>query len=614
MKKTSMRSLQGGTNSHALMKKKTHPWLLAALGVMVMTCALLASFWTSWQEYGGNPVFDPQVRAYYPSVLYDASAFSGHGNAAHYKMWFARGDGIAFASGDDGIHWNEYNASASLTGLASGANHPVVLYDAGGFEMPGNGYYRMWYWDANASLGSIGAIRSAFSADGIVWQNDQPIQQHASDPTLQLLAGYGVFGNYFYHCYGPGCVVYSPSATNIGAATPADRSDDQPTSWRYLMYFDSSSEGFSPNGSVEQTSLAYSSDGLFWIRYGDQPVLLPSGNPAEWDGLYAYRASVIRIENTWHLWYSGANGNDAIGTPYAHGIGHAASVDGLNWVRDSDNPALHVSDGIPWRSVRTYTPAVLYDPNRFSGHGDACLLKMLFSGRDSENYAIGYAAICPSDNPPVAEITGPAPPTRVGDTIALGGGSSYDPDGDPIDEWQWEIQSRPAGSVFPPPENSRPDFSFVPDAEGIYTICLRVRSQGSHSQPLWSQPACLPVVVRGYNYCNCPETNLHVDVIEDRMWFKSYHIAQLTWTVTTVYPACSISGFRVYRRKDGTWQKLADLPATVFAFEDRGVWADPEYQVVPLRSGDGECTGRQPEVTRFKDTAADLDRHEKEIK
>jgi len=376
--------------------------LFITLAILALPAA--ASFWTVWQENAGNPVFDPAVRAYYPTVIYDSSAFSAHGPSAYYKMWFARGDGIAAAVSDDGIHWSEINSSAILTGLAAAANHPVVLYDAAGFSQPGNYCYRIWYWDSNI-LDTIGAIRTAVSTDGISWENDQPLQQHASDQSLQLVAGYGVYGNYFYHCYGPGCLLYNPSATNIGDATADDRSDDQPMTWSYVMYFDSSSEGFSPNGSQEQTSLAYSTDGIYWIRHGDQPVLLPTGNTADWDGLYAFRANVQQIDGAWHMWYSGANGDSHIGTPYAHGIGHASSSDGLDWTRDPDNPVLYVTDGVPWRSVRTYTPAVLYSSERFAGHGESCLLKMFFSGRDSENYAIGYAAICPVV--PTITITSP---------------------------------------------------------------------------------------------------------------------------------------------------------------------------------------------------------------
>ena len=160
--------------------------------------------------------------------------------------------------------------------------------------------------------------------------------------------------------------------------------------YRYVMYYDSSGEGSSPNGSVEQESLAYSTDGIYWVRYGDAPVLLPSGNSSDWDGMYSFRSGVTRIGTTYHMWFAGANGDNSIGTYYAHGIGHAYSTDGLNWTKDPDNPVFHVTDGVGWRDVRSYTPCVVYDADRFSGHGEPCNLKMWFTGRTGSNYTIGY--------------------------------------------------------------------------------------------------------------------------------------------------------------------------------------------------------------------------------
>lgn len=376
-----------------------------------------ASFWTEWTEDPGNPVLDPAsgVRAYYPSVVHDGGRFSGHGIAADYKMWFASPDsgvgGIAMAYSDDGVSWTEYNSSLPLSGLVPGANHPVVIYDADGFG--GGMFYRIWYWDTTAGLNTVAAIRVAQSADGITWVNDQPIQQHATDAALQLVDG--VWGSYFFHCYGPGTVLYHPDGSNTGSATPDDRSDDEPMSYRYVLYYDNSPEGALPGSGYEQTSLAYSTDGLYWIRHGDEPVLIPSGNTGDWDGMYSYRASVLEICGTYHMWYSGANGDNSIGTYYAHGIGHAVSSDGLSWSLDGDNPALHVSDGVAWRNVRTYTPAVVH---RTGGAGDPCL-EMWFTGRTGSNYTIGFASACGGICFP--EVT-TAPVTDIAAASAAGGG------------------------------------------------------------------------------------------------------------------------------------------------------------------------------------------------
>jgi hypothetical protein len=449
---------------------------------------ILASFWTEWTEYTANPVLDPAsgVRAYYPSVIYNQDQFSGHGTAAYYKMWFASPDsgisgGIALAYSNDGINWTEYNNSLPLAGLNPSANHPAVLYDPTGFG-GGTFYYKTWYWDSSTGLNTINTIRYAESVDGITWQNDQPIQQHPTDQTLQLVDG--VSGSYFYHCYGPGSLLYNPAATNVGSGTPDDKSDDSPMTYRYVMYYDSSGEGASPNGSIEQESLVYSIDGIYWIRYGNEPVLLPSGNQSHWDGWYSYRGCVVATASGYHMWYSGANGDNSIGTYYAHCIGHASSSDGLNWIKDPDNPIFHVTDGVGWRNVRSYAPWVLFDANQFSGHGAPVNWKMYFTGLTGSNYTIGYAEL--ADELPVAVMdcisTG-----SVGAELCLDGSASYDPDGDNIAAYTWDLTARPAGSSAAMSPADEAQSCFTPDLPGTYTVSLRAASINGGGETTWSE-------------------------------------------------------------------------------------------------------------------------------
>lgn len=408
--------------------------IISVLCFLVLNVSLLfGSFWTDWFEYSANPVLDPAnaaLHAYYPSVVYNRNGFSGHGFAAYYKMWFNRdeGGGISLAYSDDGISWTEYNGSAALTGLSANADHPVVVYDSAGFG--GSGYsYKIWYWDATGNLASIARIRTAESTDGINWVNDQPATQHASDTDLQLI--HGAWGTYFYHNYGPGYVIYNSSAVNTGWATPNDKSDDDPMSFRYVMYYLVAGEGGTPNHTSEQEGMAYSVDGVYWIRYGSTPVLMGSGNAADWDYSYLYGASVVVIGGTWHMWYIGANGDGSSALPYAHGIGHATSPDGLNWTRDPDNPALHYSDGIAWRNSGMHQKSVVYDPDNFSGHGDAYPVKMWYSGVDAAgNDTTGYAWLPSfSNHPPIACFTQDKTEGFLPLTVNLDGGCSSDADG-----------------------------------------------------------------------------------------------------------------------------------------------------------------------------------------
>lgn len=338
--------------------------LILSVGVLSIPIGAVGD----WVEYSGNPVFDPEERAYYPRVLYDVSKFNGHGDSYYYKMWYADGTGIRLAYSDDGVNWIEQNGQ--LSGLTN-AHHPVVLYDAWGF---GEGvYYKIWYWDSSSPYGN--PIRYAESNDGINWFNDQAISQ---DPSRMLVTGW-VPPYWFYSSYGPSAVLYNPSGyATINHADPMGN--------KYVMYFDACSQTpVAPDGTIECTGLAYSADGKYWARYGLEPVFKASGGSA-WDSRYAYAWSVLKVDGIYQMWYSGGqdDSND--------GIGYAESTDGIHWTKYSGNPIMHVNDGIPWRSSRTYTPLVIYDSNRFSGHGDFAYYKMWFTGVNP-NYAIGYALI-----------------------------------------------------------------------------------------------------------------------------------------------------------------------------------------------------------------------------
>ena len=350
-----------------------------------------ATDYTGWIEYSANPVFNPVQKAYYPSVIYDANQFSGHGDSYYYKMWYSTANGIRLAYSDDGVNWIAQDGE--LSNLAT-PNHPWVLYDQDGF---GEGvHYKIWYWSGISNVATIASIRYAESLDGITWTSDQVITQDATQKLVD-----GTSGDWWYHLYGPACLLYDKDAPNTGT-TPFD--------YKYVMYFDACSEGFAPEPGVEALGLAYSSDGKHWTRYGILPVVMPG--PEEWDDGYVTRGTVLKFpDGTYGLWYSGGrvDSND--------GIGFASSTDGVTWVKDANNPIFHEDDtgylGEPWRSKRTYTPIVIYDGNMFSGHGDSAYHKMWYSGKDSttSDYAIGYANL-PAP-PPVGGVWVPINKTEL---------------------------------------------------------------------------------------------------------------------------------------------------------------------------------------------------------
>jgi len=322
-----------------------------------------------WTEYSSNPVFGQWIggaKAYYPKVIYDANQFSGHGNSAYYKMWFQSSSGIGYASSNDGIIWTA--GTNPLGGLVAGASHPLVKYDLNGFG--GGIYYKIWYW-AGSDIYIINALRYAESADGITWTNDQPFTQDGSSPLVT-----GHWPDWNTGTYGPCDIIYNQNGSN---------SPDDGNLWnnKYVLYY------MGTDGDHEYIGLAYSNNAIHWKRYGNNAVLGP-GAPADWDNYSVGYCRVMKISGSWHMWYGGGPGTNL-------GIGYATSPDGVNWIKHPGNPIFYISDGMPWRNNRTYTPWVLYDAASFGGHGDACYFKMWFTGRSTDGkYSIGYTSAIPA--------------------------------------------------------------------------------------------------------------------------------------------------------------------------------------------------------------------------
>ncbi len=106
---------------------------------------------------------------------------------------------------------------------------------------------------------------------------------------------------------------------------------------------------------------ATSSDGLDWT-INPKPVLSP-GKRGEWDDLRVETPSVIKVGDTYHLYYSGADEAGAKEAVYA--IGHATSPDGVTWTKDPRNPILtqQRSDRHQWGFRGVGEPGVVYNPD-----------------------------------------------------------------------------------------------------------------------------------------------------------------------------------------------------------------------------------------------------------
>lgn len=290
-----------------------------------------------------NPVYEGENRAYYPTVT----------KIENYHMWYTdKKSGkyvIRKTVSDDGKSWEDSKLCENLTGTP---NHSVVV-NTGPKESP---VYRIWYFDAYPRAEyDENAFRTAFSTDGIHWENDTQCEN--------LFDG-GVEGDW-YSSYGPGDVIYNQDGYNT-----IDHSD--PMGNKFVMYYDIATMNINPS-ETEVTAMAYSADGIHWHRYGNESII-KTGESGTWDDNYVYVRSVIETEDGYEAWYSG-------GAKSSHeGIGNLTSEDGINWARDDKNPVLYKDDpnAPEWRDERTYTPSVLLENGVY---------KMWFSGE----YVIGYA-------------------------------------------------------------------------------------------------------------------------------------------------------------------------------------------------------------------------------
>ena len=111
-------------------------------------------------------------------------------------------------------------------------------------------------------------------------------------------------------------------------------------------------------------------------------------NPSRWDGLRIETPSVVKVGQTYHMYYSGTNTANATAGTYQ--IGHATSTDGTNWTKDPDNPVVkgQVTNSFQWGYQGVGEPGIVYNPANKTYY-------LYYSGMkyDSSNPTLGLAGI-----------------------------------------------------------------------------------------------------------------------------------------------------------------------------------------------------------------------------
>lgn len=150
-------------------------------------------------------------------------------------------------------------------------------------------------------------------------------------------------------------------------------------------------------GGNSQIGHATSADGIHWTKSATNPIL-SIGLPSDFDSQQISYCTVLFHNNQFWMWYSGNNGTN-------WQIGLATSQDGINWTKNSNNPVLRIGSSGQWDLTNVYAPIVIFDGRLF---------RMWYNGSGPGfQLAIGYAVSAdgihwekPLNNPVLTAIPG----------------------------------------------------------------------------------------------------------------------------------------------------------------------------------------------------------------
>jgi predicted GH43/DUF377 family glycosyl hydrolase len=327
----------------------------------------------NWTKYTNNPVLTRDtVVSEFPNDIYAISDCFVLKDGGIYKMWYTCGgfnvpeddynlkSRICYCESENGIDWikSEANPVVDIAYLDDIAWEKIavetatVLIDE---EADPTQRYQMWY-SGIGLIDGVYEIGQAVSADGLVWvkywEPVLPIQSLESWDS-GFLEGPSVIKNETgYHMW-------------------------------YAAY-----DGYF-NGQVTDGKVcigyATSDNGLDWVRYSDEPVMMPDAD--SWESVYVQDPHVIYYNDQYHMWYGGVDHYDYFGQQ----VGYAVSDDGINWTKSPANPVLTLGEAGSWDANTSSFPSVLLDGNQ---------LKMWYTGKSIEPlpeesldyyWEIGYA-------------------------------------------------------------------------------------------------------------------------------------------------------------------------------------------------------------------------------
>ncbi len=94
-----------------------------------------------------------------------------------------------------------------------------------------------------------------------------------------------------------------------------------------------------------------------WTKYEGNPIL-DVGSFGTWDDGAVIAPWVYFDGTVYRMWYTGNDENN-------FRIGHAESLDGITWTKDTQNPILDLGSGGSWDDFLVGFPSILYDGSTF---------------------------------------------------------------------------------------------------------------------------------------------------------------------------------------------------------------------------------------------------------
>ncbi len=256
-------------------------------------------------------------------------------------LFLASTFGASFAQ----VNWTKDNNNPILspnpgTWESSAVSFPYVLKDSDTLKM--------WY---NGDDGTYSRAGYATSTDGINWT-----KATGENPVLDV----GTPGSWDDRG------VYNPNVLFDGAS--------------YKMWYggwDGTQIANPPYLTNALLGYATSPDGINWTKDNLNNPVMGLGTPGSWDDESMYGISLLYNDSLSHIWFGAHDGNISR-------IGHATSIDGIHWNRDTlNNPVLDVGAPGEWDALFVFLPHVLFDGS---------IYHMWYTGGIINNFrSIGYA-------------------------------------------------------------------------------------------------------------------------------------------------------------------------------------------------------------------------------